>query len=142
MAPFWLAGVAALAITGAFNDASIIQISDGNRVLTNQQGTSLSANVTQGGDGGNTSTVTQTGTGVAALLNADVLQEGADNTSTINQGGTNQTSDVTQLGEDNLSDIIQTGSGHTATVSQSSDLNQSFINQAGAGHSATVTQGR
>ncbi len=71
------------------------------------------ANVTQGGDGRNQSTVAQTGTGGAAVLNADVLQNGADNTSTVSQSGTNQISDVTQLGEENLSDIIQTGSSHT-----------------------------
>lgn len=126
---------------GAFNDATITQISDANGALINQQGNSLSANVTQGGDGGHASTVTQTGAGGAVLLNADVLQEGADNTTEITQGGSDQTADVTQLGEENVSIISQTGSGHSATVTQNSDLNDSFITQSGTGQTAFVTQG-
>ncbi|MCX9148598.1 hypothetical protein [Erythrobacter sp. WG] len=126
---------------GRDNEATITQLSDGNRALVNQQGRTLAANVTQGGNGGNTSTVIQNGNGGAVLLNADVLQNGADNTSLVNQGGSDQTASVDQLGEENLSQILQTGSGHTASVTQNSDLNQSQINQAGTGHTASVTQG-
>ena len=127
---------------GSGNEARIEQISDGNRAFTNQQGTSLSANVLQDGDGGsNVSRIDQSGTGGSVLLNANVVQSGLGNTSDIDQDGTSQQADVTQLGDNNDSFIIQNGTGHFAEVTQNSSDNFSTITQNGTGMSAIVTQG-
>ena len=115
-----------------------------------QEGSGATATVNQTGDPGespgNESVITQFSDGAAPTL-ADVLQDGANNFSSVEQGRdadpldrSGQTAIVMQIGEDHVSTILQRGNLNTATVTQENEGNTSDITQTGADNDAGVMQ--
>ncbi|QPJ61507.1 MAG: hypothetical protein G3M70_06235 [Candidatus Nitronauta litoralis] len=128
---------------GPNNTADVEQTGAGNESDVQQGSVDLAddneANVVQMGDG-NLSTVVQaegipTGRRQHGFRQVTVFQDGIDNVSMVVQQGPNNSASVEQFGELNESEIFQDGgdgtSQNTATVFQSGRGNRSRIDQAG-----------
>lgn len=129
--------------TPGFNTAS-------NTSTIYQDGEQAKATVNQTGDPGeapgNISEITQWNDGPPSA-EADVMQNGANNFSSVVQGRDTdpldrrgQYASVTQDGTDHISTIEQKGNLNTANVTQATTGNSSDISQSGAENDATVAQ--
>ncbi len=138
------------------NTTTIVQSSDGNRVLDVVQ-TGISSGfgayrrntlsiVQEGGDNNLVARVVQTRAGGLLALPgqpgnvASIVQNGALNTVTLfSQTGLRNSAELSFNGNGNIASAVQEGAGNTATVSIVGDDNRLALRQAGGGNHAAVT---
>ena len=127
---------------GAVNSAYIEQVSAGFSTDPAQFAYGADAEIVQNGSD-NSSSIVQTGYSatMAQGNTASNSQIGDSHWSSINQGGIDNTAIVNQSGFDNTSSVSQGGNANIATVVQGSSGNVSSVNQSGNSNTATVTQG-
>lgn len=145
-----------------FAEAYVYQDSDDNTAKVTQtgndgdlvSGSGDKAIVHQMGSTGNNAAVNQTSIDPYGDPGsyAEVLQDGSDNKSTVNQSTRGQEAFVHQMGDDNMvnvsqsgysqyADLYQEGSDHKINLTQGWSQGSAIISQFGNGHSATYTQG-
>jgi trimeric autotransporter adhesin len=127
---------------GAVNTAYIEQVSGGYSTSPAQFAYGADAEIVQNGSD-NSSSIVQTGYSATMAQGNTAFnsQTGDSHLSTINQGGIDNSAMVLQSGFDNSSSVLQGGNANIATVDQSSSGNVSAIDQSGNNNTATVTQG-
>ncbi|KIN63398.1 Curlin associated repeat-containing protein [Sulfitobacter noctilucicola] len=144
-------GVSSINQIGANHTASVTQADDPNNGTPAFNTASNTSSISQEGDGaiatvnqtgdpsgapGNISEVTQFNDGPPSAI-ADVLQDGTNNFSSVEQG--RDVDPVDRRGQNAL--ISQTGSDHISTVLQRGNLNDATVTQSGLGNTSDVTQG-
>ena len=126
---------------GAVNTAYIEQVSAGFSTSPAQFAYGADAEIVQNG-ADNSSSIVQTGYSATMAQGNTAFnsQTGDSHLSTINQGGIDNSATVLQSGFDNTSSVLQGGNANVATVTQGASGNVSAIDQSGNNNTATVTQ--